>query len=553
MQEAATCKLKIHKTAMPPTIALSVVCAFLVILARALPSGSLIRVAGIPFAYTDFFAILSGAVGGLGSGILTFVILFIGEFIRIGGDYSLYSVSIYLILVLLSSWLSYIGWFKGALKIGASCGILTAVLILCWRVTFTYLMTGSDFVNAFSGLSLGGLILSALPETAVAVASVSAFFRFAPDKWKMSMGSGWAYVRSMRKPERRWQVMAIRLTTFSMLESLFLCFAAILCANYFAALSEGEIFGLRYLLFRWRFCLQVGLTMMCTAVPVAFLFNALIMKYIVYPINAMAFLMERYFSVSERERARALPDLNIRTGDELEQLYHSLQKMVADMGIHVDQLLEQERKTARLTKEFMLALAKAVDAKDHYTSGHSFRVAKYAKEIARRTGKTPREQEDIYTMGLLHDIGKIGIPKEILNKNAKLTDEEYRQIREHPVLGQEILKYVEELPALATGARWHHERYDGRGYPDGLAGEEIPEEARIICVADAYDALTSKRSYSGIRPQSEVRAEIARCKGTQFDPAFADIMLQMIDDDKNYKMREWTRERSSKSVSVETD
>lgn len=552
MQEAATCKLKIHKTAMPPTIALSVVCAFLVILARALPSGSLIRVAGIPFAYTDFFAILSGAVGGLGSGILTFVILFIGEFIRIGGDYSLYSVSIYLILVLLSLWLSYIGWFKGALKIGASCGILTAVLILCWRVTFTYLMTGSDFVNAFSGLSLGGLILSALPETAVAVASVSAFFRFAPDKWKMSMGSGWAYVRSMRKPERRWQVMAIRLTTFSMLESLFLCFAAILCANYFAALSEGEIFGLRYLLFRWRFCLQVGLTMMSTAVPVAFLFNALIMKYIVYPINAMAFLMERYFSVSERERARALPDLNIRTGDELEQLYHSLQKMVADMGIHVDQLLEQERKTARLTKEFMLALAKAVDAKDHYTSGHSFRVAKYAKEIARRTGKTPGEQEDIYTMGLLHDIGKIGIPKEILNKNAKLTDEEYRQIREHPVLGQEILQYVEELPALATGARWHHERYDGRGYPDGLAGEEIPEEARIICVADAYDALTSKRSYSGIRPQSEVRAEIARCKGTQFDPAFADIMLQMIDDDKNYKMREWTRERSSESVPAET-
>ena len=549
MQEAATCQLKIHKTAMPPTITLSVVCAFLVILARALPSGSLIRVEGIPFAYTDFFAILSGAVGGLGSGILTFVILFIGEFIRIGGDYSLYSVSIYLILVLLSSWLSYIGWFKGALKIGASCGILTGVLVLCWRITFTYLMTG---VNAFNVLSLGELILSALPETAAAVASVSAFLRFAPDKWKMSMGSGWAYVRFMRKPEHRWQVMAIRLTTFSMLESLFLCFAAIFCVNYFAALSEGETFTLRYLLLRWRFCLQVGLTMMCTAVPVAFLLNALIMKYIVYPINAMAFLMERYFSVSEQERVRALPDLNIRTGDELEQLYHSLQKMVADMGIHIDQLLEQERKTARLTKEFMLALAKAVDAKDHYTSGHSFRVAKYAKEIARRMGKTPKEQEDIYTMGLLHDIGKIGIPKEILNKNAKLTDEEYRQIREHPVLGQEILKYVEELPALATGARWHHERYDGRGYPDGLAGEEIPEEARIICVADAYDALTSKRSYSGIRPQSEVRAEIARCKGTQFDPAFADIMLQMIDDDKNYKMREWTRERSSESVPAET-
>ena len=357
------------------------------------------------------------------------------------------------------------------------------------------------------------------------------------------MGSGWVYVRDIPKTERRWQVMSMRLTAFSMLESLFLCLAAIVCTNYFAALSDGEAFGLHYLLSRWRFCLQVGLTMMCVAVPVAFLFNFITMRYLVFPINAMAFLMERYFSVSEEERARALPDLNTRTGDELEQLYHSLQKMVADMGTYIDRTLEQERKTARLTREFMMALAKAVDAKDHYTSGHSFRVAKYAKEIARRMGKTSKEQEDIYTMGLLHDIGKIGIPKAIINKKGKLTDEEFQKIREHPVLGQEILKYVEELPGLATGARWHHERYDGRGYPDGLSGEGIPEEARIICVADAYDAMTSNRAYSDIRPQSDVRAEIVRCRGTQFDPALADIMIQMIDDDKRYRMRELTREQ----------
>ena len=93
---------------------------------------------------------------------------------------------------------------------------------------------------------------------------------------------------------------------------------------------------------------------------------------------------------------------------------------------------------------------------------------------------------------------------------------------------------------MATGARWHHERYDGRGYPDGLSGENIPEEARIICVADAYDALTSNRAYSKIRPQGEVRAEILRCRGTQFDPQFADIMISMIDDDPEYKMREYS-------------
>ena len=538
-----TCQLKIHKTAMPPTLILSIVSAALVISARSFPFGSLIPVAGIPFAYTDIFVILSSAIGGLGGGILSFVILFIGEFARIGGSVSLYSVSTYLVLVLLSSWLAYTGWFGSVRKSVLSCALLTVTLTLCWRVTFTYLLVGVELENVFRNMSFWRLALCALPETLVATAAVSLFFRYAPDALKVCMGSGWVYVRDIPKTERRWQVMSMRLTAFSMLESLFLCLAAIVCTNYFAALSDGEAFGLHYLLSRWRFCLQVGLTMMCAAVPVAFLFNFITMRYLVFPINAMAFLMERYFSVSEEERARALPDLNIRTGDEVEQLYHSLQKMVADMGTYIDRTLEQERKTARLTREFMMALAKAVDAKDHYTSGHSFRVAKYAKEIARRMGKTSKEQEDIYTMGLLHDIGKIGIPKAIINKKGKLTDEEFQKIREHPVLGQEILKYVEELPGLATGARWHHERYDGRGYPDGLSGEGIPEEARIICVADAYDAMTSNRAYSDIRPQSDVRAEIVRCRGTQFDPALADIMIQMIDDDKRYRMRELTREQ----------
>ncbi len=148
----------------------------------------------------------------------------------------------------------------------------------------------------------------------------------------------------------------------------------------------------------------------------------------------------------------------------------------------------------------LAALAKAVDEKDHYTSGHSERVAKYAKELAKRMGKTEAEQEEIYVMGLLHDIGKIGVPESIINKQGKLNDEEFQKIKEHPAMGSEILKNVKELPKLATGARWHHERFDGRGYPDGLSGLIIPEEARIIAVADAYDAMTSNRAYSKIRP-----------------------------------------------------
>ena len=105
-------------------------------------------------------------------------------------------------------------------------------------------------------------------------------------------------------------------------------------------------------------------------------------------------------------------------------------------------------------------------------------------------------------------------------------------------MGYDILKNVKELPTLAVGARWHHERFDGRGYPDGLSGESIPLEARIIGVADAYDAMTSNRAYSSVRPQEQVRAEIVRCKGSQFDPAIADVMISIMDDDKEYKLHE---------------
>lgn len=192
----------------------------------------------------------------------------------------------------------------------------------------------------------------------------------------------------------------------------------------------------------------------------------------------------------------------------------------------------------KLTREMMLALSKTVDAKDHYTNGHSERVAKYAKEIARRIGKSAEEQEKIYEMGLLHDIGKIGVSEEIINKTSRLTDEEFAQIKKHTEIGSTILRQITVMPELEKGARNHHERYDGRGYPDGLSGEQIPEAARIICVADCYDAMTSTRTYSTPKPQEVVRAEIVRCKGSQFDPQIAEIMLSMIDDDKNYTMHE---------------
>lgn len=202
---------------------------------------------------------------------------------------------------------------------------------------------------------------------------------------------------------------------------------------------------------------------------------------------------------------------------------------------------EVEKKTEENRKLFVhvvKSLAGAIDAKDSYTNGHSERVARYSKEIARRYGYSEKKQTDIYMMGLLHDVGKIGVPDEVINKPARLTEEEFQEIKKHPSMGSRILHNIEEMPELATGARWHHEKYDGSGYPDGLKGDEIPEEARIIAVADAYDAMTSNRSYRNVMHQEKVKSEILRCAGKQFDPVFAKIMADMIDEDTEYSMRE---------------
>ena len=217
-------------------------------------------------------------------------------------------------------------------------------------------------------------------------------------------------------------------------------------------------------------------------------------------------------------------------------------RLQADLAHEVEkktqEVTAQHEKLERISMQIVKTLSGTIDAKDTYTNGHSTRVADYSKEIARRAGLSEGIQNDIYMMGLLHDVGKIGVPDAIINKPAKLTDEEYSIIQNHPVMGAKILKNITEFPKLSTGARWHHERYDGRGYPDGISGEDIPMEARIIAIADAYDAMSSRRSYRDVLPQAQVRAEVQKGKGTQFDPVFAEIMLHMIDEDTDYQMRE---------------
>lgn len=221
--------------------------------------------------------------------------------------------------------------------------------------------------------------------------------------------------------------------------------------------------------------------------------------------------------------------------NELEKLQAELARQVAEQ---TGELISQRQKMKELFMQTVSALSEAVDAKDRYTSGHSKRVAEYARLIAARMGKTKEEQEEICRAGLLHDVGKIRVPEEIINKAGKLTDEEFNIIKIHPVTGYHILQYISGSDMIAIGAKYHHERYDGKGYPNGLMGKKIPEVARILGVADSYDAMTSNRSYRKGLPQEVVRAEIEKGRGTQFDPDIADVMLQMIDEDKDYTMKQ---------------
>lgn len=226
----------------------------------------------------------------------------------------------------------------------------------------------------------------------------------------------------------------------------------------------------------------------------------------------------------------------IATISELEDLQRALKISIEKKTAEATQRRE---KIERLTMEMMYTLAETIDAKDRYTSGHSARVARYSKMLAQKKGLSAEKCQQIFMMGILHDIGKVGVSSKIINKTSRLTDQEYAQMKAHPAIGSTILEKVSLLPELRIGARWHHERIDGRGYPDGLHGDKIPLEAKIIAVADAYDAMTSSRSYRKPMEQAAVREQIVNGSGSQFDKEIAALMVELIDDDKHYILHEY--------------
>lgn len=222
--------------------------------------------------------------------------------------------------------------------------------------------------------------------------------------------------------------------------------------------------------------------------------------------------------------------------DQLLLLIESGIKAISQMNLIKDINAELKDTYEKLEKSYMESiqtLRYTVEAKDTYTRGHSDRVSEYAVLIGKYLNLSSQDLRTLQIGGLFHDIGKIGVPDSILLKTEKLTDDEYSEIKNHPTIGAHILSTATIFQDLIPIVKHHHERYDGNGYPSKLKGDNIPYLARITAVADTFDAMTSKRTYRDALPLDVVKAEVERCKGSQFDPEIADVFLDILDNHYN--------------------
>lgn len=214
----------------------------------------------------------------------------------------------------------------------------------------------------------------------------------------------------------------------------------------------------------------------------------------------------------------------IRKVLEYDALRHRLQ----------DELEKKTQEIERITLQSFITVANTIDAKDPYTKNHSRHTAYYAECLARKLGWERQDITNLYYIALLHDIGKMGIPDHLLNKAGRLTDEEYEVVKQHVQIGEDILKDITLLHNASAIVLYHHEHFDGSGYPSGLKGAEIPLSARIIALADSYDAMLSDRSFRNSMPINHIKMELLRCSGKQFDPYLVQLLLELIDEGMVY-------------------
>lgn len=203
----------------------------------------------------------------------------------------------------------------------------------------------------------------------------------------------------------------------------------------------------------------------------------------------------------------------------------------------IEKIQKQREHDLMILNQSIMTFTSFIDAKDSYTRNHSVRVAIYAKEIGRRMGLDEDELQNLYYGTLLHDVGKIGIPDEILTNEGQLTPEEFEIIKTHPLKGVEMLKNFTEIPNISDCAHYHHERYDGKGYPEGFSREQIPLFARIASVADSYDVMSLDRKYKKAMSHDEIEEELLANSGTQFDPKIVPFIIDMMNDGFTDKVR----------------
>jgi len=227
--------------------------------------------------------------------------------------------------------------------------------------------------------------------------------------------------------------------------------------------------------------------------------------------------------------------IDVSANDEIADLAHAFNLMVSKVRTSQDMLTLLNQELSEMNINTVKAFIQAIEAKDPYTRGHSENVARYVRALGQQTGLGPDELKALYTAALLHDIGKIGIREEVLNKAADLTGDEYEHIKTHPVISAQIVGRIPNLAHIAKAILHHHERYDGSGYPDGLSGENIPLESRMLAIADAFDAMTSTRPYRDGCGKKEALQELEQNAGTQFDPKLVKAFMEALAQaDKNH-------------------
>ncbi|RLD16387.1 MAG: hypothetical protein DRI22_01315, partial [Caldiserica bacterium] len=241
-----------------------------------------------------------------------------------------------------------------------------------------------------------------------------------------------------------------------------------------------------------------------------------------------------FISVPLRIGDRVIGVLNVNNKEKMQEFNPTDLELLTIVADEVAAVIENTKLYSRIREMYIgtiKALAHALEARDPYYQGHSERVARYSVEIARKMGLPQEQVENVRRAALIHDIGKIGVPDTILLKPSSLTKQEWEKIREHPKIGEEIVKPIDFLQNISPIIRSHHERWDGLGYPDGLKGEEIPMGARIIAVADSYDSMTSSRPYREALSREGALEELKREKGRQFDPHLVDIFLEILKEE----------------------